>query len=126
MVAVKKDLRVSLNQSEIEMFKTMVYDLGCIETAWAKVPGKVPLDVFLDFSELVSKAYSMYGDAIGRKKSVSWNHMNNLFTRLWSYYIDYEAQTPNTQDEVLIILSNVCAYIQYVREGITVADVVNR
>lgn len=126
MVQAKKDLRVSLSQHETEQFKQMVINLGQVETLMAREPDLIPLDVLLDFSGLVSQSFSIYGDAIGVQKSVSWNKLNRLFQRLLDYYFDAKEVIGDNENGILSKLSQVASNIQTVREHLTLADIVNR
>lgn len=126
MVKAVKDLRISLSNHETEQFKEMVIILSQVETLMAKELDLIPLDVLLDFSGLVSQSFSIYGEAIGPKKSVSWLKLNRLFQRLIDYHIDAKEVLMDKEHLIQNRLSLVCSFIQSVRESLTLADIVNR
>lgn len=124
MITKKKDMRLIITGHNQEEFKDLVIRVAQIETSLAHIPAEIPLDVFMNFTGIVSRLLEMYSSGICQKKGISYIELNKAFTDLKDFRDDIVKNLSYSYPMIVSAMNSASTVMLSIKESLTVGKAV--
>lgn len=124
MITKKKDMRLIITGHNQEEFKDLVIRVAQIETSLAHIPAQIPLDVFMNFTGIVSRLLEMYSSGICQEKGISYIELNKAFTDLKDFREDIVKNLSYSYPMIVNAMNSASTVMLSIKESLTVGKAV--